>query len=320
MKLMPGPGLSVAILAAVLSVSPLVAQTPAQVDFCNLRDNAPADMKISGCTAVILSGELTGKSLGVVFNLRGQAYASKRELDHAIEDYDQAIRLYPQFVEAFINRGKANSLIGKDERALNDYAKAIEFAPYNATAWAYQGDVYYHAGQPEQAIRSFAESIKRSPQWMWPYNDRGELYLDRDDYELAIQDFDQVIKWGPTYPMGWNNRCRALAIVGRLEQALRDCNEAIKRNPKFINRMVKSGAVSAIEDRGLVHLKAGRLDLAIDDLNKAFQLTPRSAEVLYSLGIAKLKNGDTAGGNSDITAAKGIQADIGEKLANYGVK
>jgi hypothetical protein len=36
--------------------------------------------------------------------------------------------------------------------------------------------------------------------------------------------------------------------------------------------------------------------------------------------LAKLKKGDTAGGNDDIAAAKAIQADIAEELARDGVR
>ena len=154
-----------------------------------------------------------------------------------------------------------------------------------ASGFPILGDTLYEMGQPDRAIQSFEEAIKRAPDWMWAYNDRGELYLDRGDYDLAIKDFDQTVRTSTDMAMGWTNRCRAYLIVGRLDEALRDCNEALKLEPNFVNRMLKSGQVSAIEHRGLVHLKAGRWDLAIADLDDILPgLLERSDRVYYSLG------------------------------------
>ncbi len=172
----------------------------------------------------------------------------------------------------------------------------------------------------EEAIKSFGEAIRRSPEWMWPYNDRGEIYLDSGEYDLAIVDFNQAIRYSPNFAMGWNNRCRAFAAIGQLEAALRDCDKAIKIKPTFVNHMVVSGDVSGYQDRALVHLKAGRFHEAIADYNDALGLTPGNSEALYGRGLAKLKNGDSAGGESDIASAKSINSKITDTFARLGVK
>ncbi|MGB6537992.1 MAG: tetratricopeptide repeat protein [Xanthobacteraceae bacterium] len=255
------------------------------------------------------------------FRSRGNAYLVKGDYDRAIADYSQVIWLDPNNAAGYVNRGRAYQAKKNYDHAIADYADATRLDPNNAAAWASQGDAYYDMGKPEQALKSYAEAIKSQPNSTWPYTDRGELYLDRGDYDLAIADFDNVVKVSPTYAMGWNDRCRALALAGRrLEQALSDCNEAIKISPTFVNHMVKSGDVSAIGDRALVHFKAGRFDSAIDDFDKALKLTLRSAEVLYGRGLAKQKKGDAAGGAADIAAAKAIQSDIVDRMATLGVK
>ena len=47
---------------------------------------------------------------------------------------------------------------------------------------------------------------------------------------------------------------------------------------------------------------------------------PEIAHWLYSRGVAKVRSGNTAGGEADMAAAKAIQADIAEVYAGYGVK
>jgi hypothetical protein len=45
----------------------------------------------------------------------------------------------------------------------------------------------------------------------------------------------------------------------------------------------------------------------------------KDAGSLYGRGMAKLKTGDTVGGNVDIAAAKAIKPEIAEEYAGYGV-
>ena len=78
-----------------------------------MSDDTLADLIISGCTAVIESGKLTGKDLANIFNNRGNAYAAmKREFDRAIADYDQAIQLAPNLSGPYLNRAQTKSKKG----------------------------------------------------------------------------------------------------------------------------------------------------------------------------------------------------------------
>ena len=71
---------------------------------------------------------------------------------------------------------------------------------------------------------------------------------------------------------------------------------------------------------GLIHLKMDQLGAAIDDFSSALRFDPKLASALYGRGLAKLKNGDVAGSNADISAAKTIRAEIGDDFTRYGVQ
>jgi hypothetical protein len=49
-------------------------------------------------------------------------------------------------------------------------------------------------------------------------------------------------------------------------------------------------------------------------------LNPKSASSFYGRGFAKLKKGDSAGGEADIAAAKAINPAIAEQYAGYGLQ
>jgi tetratricopeptide (TPR) repeat protein len=96
-----------------------------------------------------------------------------------------------------------------------------------------------------------------------------------------------------------------------MQQALADCNASLRLVPDDAN---------ALDRRGFAYLKFGQLDAAITDYDSVLKLHPKTASSLYGRGVAKLKKGDSSGGNSDIAAAKAIQANIDKEFARDGVK
>ena len=54
---------------------------------------------------------------------------------------------------------------------------------------------------------------------------------------------------------------------------------------------------ATFDSRGLVYLKMGQFDLAISDYSSALRIEPKMASALYGRGLARIKKGDTAGGN-----------------------
>jgi len=93
------------------------------------------DLQISGCTTAIQTGHLSKNDLAVAFFKRGYARKQNKEPDKAIADYDQAIKLNPNYADAFIQRGVAYKNTGNFDRALQDYAEALRLDPRNAKAF-----------------------------------------------------------------------------------------------------------------------------------------------------------------------------------------
>ena len=74
------------------------------VELCNGVDRTSPDIQIDGCTALINSGEPMPQALVIAYNNRGNAYTTKGEYDRAVQDYDQSIKLNPNYARAFNNR------------------------------------------------------------------------------------------------------------------------------------------------------------------------------------------------------------------------
>ena len=112
--------------------------------------------------------------------------------------------------------------------------------------------------------------------------------------------------------MAYNNRCLTRGVVGKdLADALRDCDEALKLQP---------GNIDARDTRGFVYLKLGDFRSRSTTTAASLQVDPNHARALYGRGLAKVKSGDKAAGDTDIANATRLNANIAQEFAKLGVK
>ena len=291
---------------------------PAQADTqlvnrnqCAGLDNASADLRIGGCTAIIQSGQDTPATLAVAFANRAFAYRTKGDNTRAIQDFDQAVKLVPNYPVAFNGRGLALHGMRNYDRAIADFNEAIRLNPLFSNAFANRGNSYWDKGARDSALADYDQAARLDPVNAYAFLLRGRAYRIAGEYDRAIEDFDQMIRLQRTNAAAWNERCYTHLVADTaLPNAVADCSESLKLNPN-------SG--SALDNRGLALLKLNEVDRAIADYDAALRLSPKSAGSLYGRGLAKLKKGDTEGGNDDIAAAKAIKPDVAKDFDKHGL-
>ena len=94
------------------------------------------------------------------YNKRGWDFYQKRDYDKAISDYNEAIRLDPNYARAYNNRGIVYGDKKEYDKAISDFNEAITLNPNYAKAYYNRGVAYRKKGNNAQALTDFDSAKK----------------------------------------------------------------------------------------------------------------------------------------------------------------
>ena len=89
---------------------------------------------------------------------KGEALAVQGKYDDAILAFDEAIRLVPEFADAWYDKGAALYGLGKYNEALQAFNQAISINPQYADAWNNKGVALKALGRTSEANAAFAKA------------------------------------------------------------------------------------------------------------------------------------------------------------------
>jgi tetratricopeptide (TPR) repeat protein len=153
--------LAFAILA--LAAAPAVAQRDQNERWCAGAGEPTAEQKIAGCSAVIAAGS-DARRVASAYNARGGQFYYKGEHLRAIEDYDQAIKLDPNYAHALNNRCWANAVVGRLEAGLKDCDAAQRLSPDNGNTYENRAFIHLRMGNYDRAIADYDAAFKLEPE------------------------------------------------------------------------------------------------------------------------------------------------------------
>jgi tetratricopeptide (TPR) repeat protein len=157
--------LALAVMFAVGAGFSASAQTMQDWEWCKASeaDHVSLDQQIKGCTALIDSGKQPTETLAAVFNYRGYSYHGKGQFARAIEDYSRAIKLMPDYADAYSNRGADYNNLGRYDLAIRDLSEAIKLEPKESVNFKNRSFSYAKTGAYKQALADLEHAVKLNP-------------------------------------------------------------------------------------------------------------------------------------------------------------
>ena len=159
------------------------------------------------------------------------------DIQGALADYNQAIRLDPNFAIAYNNRGSLKERkLNNIQEGLADYNQSIQINPNSAIAYSNRGLLKHEKLNDIQGgLADYNQSIRLDPNLAVPYSNRGLLKQEKlNDIQGALADYNQSIRLDPNFAIAYSNRGGLkYQKLNDSQGALADYNQAIRLNPNF---------------------------------------------------------------------------------------
>ena len=239
----------------------------------------------------LASGDLTHDGQAIVHFDRGIVFRKMGQTHRAIGDFDAALRLKPNFPEAYDERGIAKDIDGDADGAIADYDQAIRLKPDLADAYNNRGYALQQKRQYDKAILDYDAAIKLQPDNYRAYTNRGNSHQALGQYDKAIDDFSAVILHSPNNQAeAFDARGQAYKAAGRYDEAIADFNNALQLDPKY---------ALAYAHRALAYHLKGQYESAIADYDRAIELKVADLNVYGNRGMTRFALGQYASAATD---------------------
>jgi tetratricopeptide (TPR) repeat protein len=256
----------------------------------------------------------TAQRASIPLAKRGAERVEKGITEGAIEDYLQALKLYPGHAEAHNNLALLLAIRGNFDEAIEHYRAALRAKPDYPLAYKNLGDVLLVQGKVDEAIASYRRALELDPELpaaqrrlrealygsdkrsarqivddqirsMYknsaPLAQRGDEHARHGDLKGAIEDYQAALRIYPMYPEVHNNIGLLLASEGKYIEAIEHYREALRLNPEFPLAYTNLGDALLIQ---------GKNDEAIDCFRRALKLDPKLDSARQSLDKALRAN------------------------------
>ncbi|MBS9395574.1 MAG: tetratricopeptide repeat protein [Dolichospermum sp. LBC05a] len=124
----------------------------------------------------------------IVYFHRGINRHTSGDTKGAIEEYNQALQLHPNFPEVYYKRGISRHKLGDLKGAILDYNKAISLNANYPGIYNHRGFTRHNLGDLKGAIADFNKALSLNPNFPEAYQNRGITRNALGDKQGAITD------------------------------------------------------------------------------------------------------------------------------------
>ena len=212
-------------------------------------------------------------------NITGVIHMGRGEYQAAAESFRRALEIAPDYLDASSNLGAASTALKNHELAIQCFGKVVAARPKDAQAQANLGHAYRNKGQLDAAARCYQNSLDIRPENPHVCLNLGLTLMDM---RMALAKSDSAIVRAPEHAATMKMVANAYRELGQLKEAIEWCQRAIEAG---------ANDAETLCNLGKMQLKTGDKEAAKQQLRRALELQPDSAEAKHFLAAAE---GDTA--------------------------
>jgi tetratricopeptide (TPR) repeat protein len=252
---------------------------------------------------------------------RGAALSDLGRFAEAVANFDQAIELLPQCVEAHNYRGIALQQLQRTADALVSFERALSLRPDSAELHNNRGNVLRQLRRFPEALASYERALALGTHLAAPYNNRGLVLQALGRHAEAARSYQRALALQPEFAEAYNNLGTAQCELGQPAEAFENCSRALQLQPGMSG--VHGNLGNALRDLERPEEALVQYDLALREASqdadnhclrgnalfdmklipeavacyeRAIGLDPRHAQAHFNKSLCLLLSGDFARG------------------------
>jgi tetratricopeptide (TPR) repeat protein len=175
----------------------------------------------------------------IAYNNLGTVLRRTGRVQEAIEQYEQALRIRPDYAEAHNNLAVALANQGRVQGAIEHYEQALRIRPEYAAAHNNLGGAFANQGKFREAIEQYEQALRIRPDYAEAHANLGNALQRVGRVQDAIGHYERAVQIAPgsaefQYVLG-----SALEQAGRRPEAIAHYEQAVLINPDYVEAQNK---------------------------------------------------------------------------------
>ena len=208
------------------------------------------------------------------YNL-ARALQSQENYDEAIKYYQQAIHIKSDYAAAHNNLGTALQLQHRLDEAISQYRRALELKKDYVGAHYNLGMALQITGELDEAIEQYRQTLHLRPKHASALNNLGRTFQSKQMFDEAVKCYLEALHIDPDLAEANYNLGKILRLNGRLDEAVIYFNQSLRSRPDYPD---------AHFSLALVWNLLNKYDKAIIHFNEALRLKPNWPQPHNNLG------------------------------------
>jgi tetratricopeptide (TPR) repeat protein len=151
----------------------------------------------------------------------------------AVEHYQTALKIKPEYAEPHFNLGIIWAKSGKLSKGMYHFQRAVDIDPLNFKAQNNLGAALLAGGSLDESIDHLQIALKLNPDYPEAHNNLGQAMLLQGNTAAAMAHFKEALRLQPAYAKAHVNLGIVFKQMGRYPEAKQQFEEALRLRPGY---------------------------------------------------------------------------------------
>ncbi|MGD1704770.1 tetratricopeptide repeat protein [Dapis sp. BLCC M229] len=162
----------------------------------------------------------------------GLEQAKAGDLAGAVDSWESALALKPDYHQVWYNRGKALLQLERWSEAIASHDKALEIKSDDYLAWNNRAEALGKLERWQEAIASCDKALEIKVNYYLAWYNKANFLVSLGNFTEAVNCYDKALEIKPNFYDGWYERGNVLRDLGLMEEANKSWEKAREIKPE----------------------------------------------------------------------------------------